>query len=647
MTSYTLSPVWGAGAQLFDNSGNVLTGGKIYTYAAGTTTNAATYTNPTGSTFNSNPIIADASGRLSNEIWLLVSGAYKFVLKDTNDVLIATYDNIPTLPQPPITNDASSISYEQGYTVTAGAFTVGATYRITNVGTTNFIAIGAAANTVGILFTATGVGSGDGTAEYSRTVETKLSETVSVKDFGAVGDGIVDDTVALQAAFDYCSSTHNTLFFPPGTYTTNVQLNITSGFQIIGSDQGSNQAAATQPIYSCSILWTGSAISSEYIVAVKSQTIGQWVMGFGLTGIALRGANIAYGCLHLTNIRYCNLGTFWVDRGREFNVLIDDNNGSIICGQSQINVIYSRHTTGRGVVLRSNGGSGLTQININQIGGGDFEVGDVDSSVFGHIQVANLTFKGTGSEGNPRASRKNRVLWFAGGDAFAEAGSKNIIDWVNSEGTSVTIDSSASLAYSVLDRRNGMRYNTLNYLINDKYDLELNLGSAHTGTPVFGTVGTQKYNALLFDDSTEELWQWTFRSPKQWRECKITSVDLLFFTPTSGNVYVTYEDSYRPLGTGLGTVPTGQSAIIPCTGGVTNFYTITLTTPLEVTGIDPTTGDSPELFLIRVGRDGTNAADTVVGDLAIFGVRLHCWGNAGAEGTIYRYQPSPDVASLT
>ena len=94
MTSYTLSPVWGAGAQLFDNSGNVLTGGKIETYEAGTTTNAVTYADPTGSTFNSNPIIADASGRLSNEIWLPVGISYKFVLKDANNVLIATYDNI-------------------------------------------------------------------------------------------------------------------------------------------------------------------------------------------------------------------------------------------------------------------------------------------------------------------------------------------------------------------------------------------------------------------------------------------------------------------------------------------------------------------------------------------------------------------------
>ena len=89
-----LSPVWGAGAQLLDNSGNVLSGGKIYTYAAGTTTPAVTYTDAIGNTANSNPIVLNSAGRVPYEIWLTLGQLYKFVLKDSNDTLIATYDNI-------------------------------------------------------------------------------------------------------------------------------------------------------------------------------------------------------------------------------------------------------------------------------------------------------------------------------------------------------------------------------------------------------------------------------------------------------------------------------------------------------------------------------------------------------------------------
>ena len=94
-----LSPVGGAGAQFFNNSGQVLTGGKLYTYLAGTTTPAATYTTNAGNVANSNPIILDAAGRVpdSGEIWLTAGTQYKFVLKDANNVQLWTVDNLTGL----------------------------------------------------------------------------------------------------------------------------------------------------------------------------------------------------------------------------------------------------------------------------------------------------------------------------------------------------------------------------------------------------------------------------------------------------------------------------------------------------------------------------------------------------------------------
>jgi hypothetical protein len=90
-----LSPVGGVAAQFFTNTGAVLTGGKLYTYLAGTTTPATTYTTNAGNVARTNPIILDAAGRVpgSGEIWISPI-SYKFVLKDSNDVLIATYDNV-------------------------------------------------------------------------------------------------------------------------------------------------------------------------------------------------------------------------------------------------------------------------------------------------------------------------------------------------------------------------------------------------------------------------------------------------------------------------------------------------------------------------------------------------------------------------
>jgi len=89
-----LSPVGGAAAQFFTNSGVILSGGKLYTYAAGTTTPQTTYTSSSGVTAHTNPIILDSAGRVpGGEIWL-TAVAYKFVLNTSTDVLIATYDNI-------------------------------------------------------------------------------------------------------------------------------------------------------------------------------------------------------------------------------------------------------------------------------------------------------------------------------------------------------------------------------------------------------------------------------------------------------------------------------------------------------------------------------------------------------------------------
>jgi len=89
-----LSPIGGAGWQFFNNDGTVLSGGKLYTYAAGTTTPKATYTTSAGNIAHSNPIILNSAGRVSTgEIWLTVS-TYKFVLNTSTDVLIASYDNI-------------------------------------------------------------------------------------------------------------------------------------------------------------------------------------------------------------------------------------------------------------------------------------------------------------------------------------------------------------------------------------------------------------------------------------------------------------------------------------------------------------------------------------------------------------------------
>jgi hypothetical protein len=255
--SVTPSPIGGFAAQFFDNNGVILSGGKIFTYAAGTTTPQASYTSASGVTPHSNPIILDSAGRVpGGEIWLTDGLVYKFVIETATGILLGTYDNITgvnsnfvnyTIQEEVITATAgqtvfnlSTINYTPGtnslsvYIDGVNQY-VGDSYLETDSNTVTFTAglhVGAE-----VKFT-TAVQSTSGAVDASivsydppfigsvvTTVEDKLAQYVSVKDFGAVGDGVADDTAKIQAAINYMAPIGGTILFPAGTYKVTSSLN--------------------------------------------------------------------------------------------------------------------------------------------------------------------------------------------------------------------------------------------------------------------------------------------------------------------------------------------------------------------------------------------------------------------------------------
>jgi hypothetical protein len=251
-----LSPVGGVAGQFFDNNGNPLSGGKIFTYAAGTTTNQVTYTSAAGVIAHSNPIILDSGGRVpSGEIWLTDGLQYKFVIKTNTDQLIGTFDNVTginsnfinflteteiqtatagqtvftltTMEYQPGTNslsvfvdgvnqyDGVSYSYVETDSVTV-TFTaglhVGALVKFTTAQT---LSSGVTDSSL-VTYNEGGIGAVD------TTVQNKLRETVSVKDFGATGDGVTDDLAAFNAAV---ANGIYPIYVPDGTYELSAQPN--------------------------------------------------------------------------------------------------------------------------------------------------------------------------------------------------------------------------------------------------------------------------------------------------------------------------------------------------------------------------------------------------------------------------------------
>jgi len=150
----TLSPVAGAGWQFFDNSGAILAGGLLYTYAAGTTTPLATYQDSGGVTVHTNPIILDSAGRVPTEVWMTSGSAYKLVLKTSTGISLWTMDNLRGI------NDVASVAW---------AAVTGTPTTLSGYGITDSITAATAASTYAPLASPTFTGTASAKDELANT----------------------------------------------------------------------------------------------------------------------------------------------------------------------------------------------------------------------------------------------------------------------------------------------------------------------------------------------------------------------------------------------------------------------------------------------------------------------------------------------
>lgn len=100
--------------KFFDNNGNPLVGGLLFTYIAGTTTKIATYTDSTGGATNTNPIVLNFRGEAN--VWLDPTLTYKFVLAPAGDT------DPPTRPIWTVDQITSGISYANLVTLITQTF---------------------------------------------------------------------------------------------------------------------------------------------------------------------------------------------------------------------------------------------------------------------------------------------------------------------------------------------------------------------------------------------------------------------------------------------------------------------------------------------------------------------------------------------
>lgn len=120
--AFKLCPV--LNEQQFSDAGVLLSGGRIETYLAGSSTPATTYTTSTGAVAQSNPIVLNTRGDVDNLIYLTTGLAYKLVLKDSVGNVLRTFDNIEGINDSSLTIDQWVNSGVTPTYVNATTFTV-------------------------------------------------------------------------------------------------------------------------------------------------------------------------------------------------------------------------------------------------------------------------------------------------------------------------------------------------------------------------------------------------------------------------------------------------------------------------------------------------------------------------------------------
>jgi len=293
--------------QFFDDNGNPLAGGRICTYAAGTSTPLATYTDSTGGTSNGTSVLLGANGEAVNNIWLSPV-AYKIVVRASGGdgtcgagggTIRKTVDNV----------------YDWGQILRA------------DLANTTDVSKGDAL--VGVKQPFTG--------STATTAHEMFSRTINVRDFGALCDGTTDDTVAFQAAIDAASTRRATVLVPYSSSSCRISsVNVKPYAPIISNGKTLIQkiGTSTDPMFYLAI--NGGANQHDIVIrgmeiignqavahdciflegnaAVNTHLVDLTVGNCGKAGVHIKAGNVVF------------LDMVWLTESKERNLYIESSN---------------------------------------------------------------------------------------------------------------------------------------------------------------------------------------------------------------------------------------------------------------------------------------------------------------------------------
>lgn len=241
--------------QFFDSNGLPLVGGKLFTYAAGTTTPQTTYSNNAGTVPHANPIILDSRGEA--EIWFDATLQYKLALKSATDVDIWTVDGVNR-------PDASTLAA---------------------------LALPTGSSLIGYVSDLSGA--------VARTVQDKLRDTLYAEDFRLPGDP--DDTLSIQRILNlgrFCSLRANKTYVAHGLVAVaNTGIVCPGGRATISVPAGANRTGISVQVNNFiidSVNWDGGNMGPYNSGPGTFGSRNGILIGnpFG-TGVSLRGIAVS------------------------------------------------------------------------------------------------------------------------------------------------------------------------------------------------------------------------------------------------------------------------------------------------------------------------------------------------------------------
>lgn len=464
----------------------------------------------------------------------------------------------------------------------------------------------------------------------------------SVKEFGAKGDGVTNDSIAFQLAINAVGD--GVVIVPPGIYMIR-DLQITRGtlFDCQAGPSEVTTFAGGSVGTAVSLRYNGAGGAGSRIMTFRAPAAGQWLKGGGILGRPhISGQNL---CELLINAESMHGGRFNIEMSRATfaGMSLNGQNG-VLTQFCEVDFKYiwgAQPSTenSHGLIMNGNapGTVGFVGCTQNYIySNGAVKNGDMVRMV-GHCDNNHLWLhgtqglgagKGTGRtlaimQGNEGVAGRINHVHYACGSIFLQAGSFGThFDFLTSEG--MTISGGGQFSYGVLlDYITGKAYRS-KALEATSYEFISAAAMHPTGTAVKEIIPTTGTVGIKLPGTGDSGFAFDLYDPN-WGPGTFASLELIFRGGGNGNVLLQLEMTEALIGQGL-VIDRTITEVVPVAGTTIQKHDKVLAFPHQ----------NKQFTSFHIQRLSANALDTLTSEAHLIGVvpRIDFYGPASLEAAL-------------